>query len=320
MFESFNSFSGFCYIFVITTLFVIFYQCIFRFWCFFSDRNIKFVRGCPLLGSNYKSILGIEPAAISYRRLYEHFPTEKFIGFYRFCGRPSFLIRDPDLVKQLLITDCNHFTSKKSSCTPTLFGGQETKLSDNDFFTHPIFYGKRLRNFHMFIVKKSEQFVETLKQTDKIAKLFDGRDLFSRYTNDVLASAAFGIEINSLKDINNKFFKASSSLNETQYMNDLKLLANLHFPTQNCNHMNSTNGNKNIDYLWKTLMDLVKMRLIHGKNENNMIDLLMKVRNGELQRNEKDDVNVSFATTQVTAFNNSEVKMASKKVIRLLYD
>lgn len=31
------------------------------------------------------------------------------------------------------------------------------------------------------------------------------KDLFARYTNDVIANSAFGIKINSLKDRNNEF-------------------------------------------------------------------------------------------------------------------
>lgn len=33
------------------------------------------------------------------------------------------------------------------------------------------------------------------------------KDTVTRYTNDVIASSAFGIEINSLKDKENEFFK-----------------------------------------------------------------------------------------------------------------
>lgn len=35
----------------------------------------------------------------------------------------------------------------------------------------------------------------------------DFKDIFTRYTNDVIASSAFGIKVNSLKERDNEFYK-----------------------------------------------------------------------------------------------------------------
>lgn len=39
---------------------IVFYLLVLKYWTFFSDRGVRFVRGLPLLGSNYNVTLGRE--------------------------------------------------------------------------------------------------------------------------------------------------------------------------------------------------------------------------------------------------------------------
>lgn len=53
------------------------------------------------------------------------------------------------------------------------------------------------------------------------------KDIFTRYTNDVIATAGFGINCNSLRDKNNEFFKAgkkATNINGLRNMVKLILL------------------------------------------------------------------------------------------------
>lgn len=43
---------------------------------------------------------------------------------------------------------------------------------------------------------------------------FETYDLFTRITNDLIASTAFGLETHSLKDKTNEFYKLGRKLNE----------------------------------------------------------------------------------------------------------
>lgn len=212
MFDTISSYGSLLLLFLISLLFAFIYQFVLRSWFYFSDGNVKFVRGLPLLGSAYKSVIGLEPAAISYRRLYERFAAQKFIGIYDLGGRPSYLLRDPDLIKQLLITDFNHFAhhrftfeNENNLFAHTLFGVCDSKWQQMRSTVSPVFTGERMRLMHELMVKQTEQFIVTLKETDKIAKMFNSRDLFTRYANDIIAKTVFGIEMNSLRDIDNDF-------------------------------------------------------------------------------------------------------------------
>lgn len=302
MFET--SFCGMFLLFAFTTLLAFVYQFVVRSWSYFSDRNIKYVRGLPLLGSGYKSILGIEPAAIAYRRCYDQFPKEKFVGIYEFGGRPSYLIRNPDLVKQLLITDFDHFVSHKvdnDRFLCTLLGLQNT-LS-------PAISGNKLQSISNLMIKTSKQFTETLKVTDKTAKMFNSRVLFARYANDIIASTIFGMELNSLRDTNNELFIAGRGLNQFNYKNAMRLLASSSFPTlmKLINLFNAED--KNVEIIKKNIKKAFEATKKGDIAENIVIDSLVKARDGQTQNdNEKVQTNVGFAVAFEAPSDNKTSK------------
>lgn len=307
MFETICSYSGVILLFLCTILLGLIYQFVLRTWFYFSDRNVKFERGLPLLGSTYKSVIGVEPAAISFRRCYDHFPGEKFIGIYDFGGQPSYLIRDPGLIQQIMITDFDRFVNSKfvfenktDLFSHNSFGLQGLQWHQSRCTVNPAISGSRMRTMHSLMIKSSEQFIETLKQTTKTSKLFDSRDLFSRYANDIIAAAAFGIEINSMQDVDNNFFKAGSSLNEFRYVDGLKFLASLSFPSLGKFFDFSFNDEKNVDFIQKIVKENIESRKKQNTAQNDMIDLLIKAQGSQLHGKDdedEDNINIGFAVT-----------------------
>lgn len=293
--DTLSSLGGMFSLFAFIALFGLFYHYILRTWFYFSDRNVKFVRGIPLIGSLYRSLLGLEPAAITYRRYYRRFANEKFIGMYDLGGKPFYMIRDPKLIKQVTTTDFDHFINPKFTfgnendlLAHTLFGMRNREWRQMRMTMNPTFSTNQLRSMHKLMVHCCEQFVDALKETDKTAKMFDTRDLFSRYANDIIATTAFGVELNSLREPDNDFFKVGSSLAEFRYLDGLKFLANLSFPSVFKSLDIRVTRDKNLQFM----RTIVKQNIAERKNRdigrNDMIDLLIRARDGKLQSD--DDV------------------------------
>lgn len=74
----------------------------------------------------------------------------------------------------------------------------------------PAFTGNKMRQMFQLIVECSERTVDVLRSE---AAASDGpwvpelRELFSYFANDVIATAAFGVEVNSVQDKQNEFYK-----------------------------------------------------------------------------------------------------------------
>lgn len=82
-----------------------------RNYSFFTERNVKFVRGIPVLGSLWRSIVGLEHFTHTFERLYRRFPNERIVGYYDIGDVPKYMIRDVELIKQIAIKDFDHFVN-----------------------------------------------------------------------------------------------------------------------------------------------------------------------------------------------------------------
>lgn len=305
----------------LVVLFCLLYQFVLRTWQYFAIRKVKFVRGLPFVGSTYRSILGLESAAISYQRCYERYPNEKFIGIYDIGGKPSYLIRDPNLIKQLTTTDFDHFVNHKFTFNNendlfahTLFGMRDERWRQMRSTMSPAFTANKMRLMHNLMVQCSEQFIDAIKDTDKTTKVFDARDLFSRYANDIIATTAFGIEINSVRDPDSDFLKFGRSLAETRFIDGLKFLASLSFPSLIRTLDIRVTRDTNAKFLRNIVKQNVNDRREHATIRNDMIDLLIKAQDGQLHDDTDANDNVKslgFAATEHTTIDGSSQKIKS---------
>lgn len=91
-----------------------------RYWSFFTKRGIRFTRGIPLLGTNYKVLFGREPVAVAMRRLYDRFPDSTIIGTYDIGGYPNYIICDPELIKLVFVKSTDKFVNRRFNVDPLL--------------------------------------------------------------------------------------------------------------------------------------------------------------------------------------------------------
>lgn len=82
---------------VFTLVICLTYQCVLKNWWYFSKRNVKFVRGLPVIG-NYELFFGDKPFATALSDMCNKFRGEQLFGIYMF-SKPTYVVRDPELVK-----------------------------------------------------------------------------------------------------------------------------------------------------------------------------------------------------------------------------
>lgn len=108
----------------------------------------------------------------SYRELYNVFPNEAFVGYYVMGGRPSYLIRDPELIKKIAIKDFNHFVNRNMGLdhnTEPLLGRSLLMMSgqkwrDMRSTLSPAFTSSKMRLMCSLVSECAEQFCEQLKK------------------------------------------------------------------------------------------------------------------------------------------------------------
>lgn len=140
--------------------------------------------------------------------------TEPFIGVYTFL-RPTFFVRDPNLVRTILVKDFAHFTDrgvyvdeKNDPLSAHLFALEGDKWKNLRTKLTPTFTSGKMKSIFVTLLDGKRpllQHIENLLANGD--ETIETRDLTACYTTNVIASVAFGIDTNCFGDKENPFRK-----------------------------------------------------------------------------------------------------------------
>lgn len=284
---------------LLITLFLCFvYQYILKTWWYFERRNVKYERGIPILGSTYRHLLGWECEADYVIRICKKFKNERFFGVYDLLGRPSYVIRDPELIKQIGITDFESFRNHRFQfdedvdpmVARNLFSMRDEKWRRMRATMSPAFTGNKMRLMHRLMVDYTEVFISDLRESIKTrsdGRIFEAKNLLRCYANDIIATCAFGIEINSLRDPDNEFFRHGRELMTFDVVQGLKLMASMCVPWLMKWLRMQLIPEKHTGFFRSVILSNIEQRERHKIVRNDMVDLLIKARAGQLNDNDE---------------------------------
>jgi cytochrome P450 family 9 len=127
---------------------------------------------------------------------------------------PTLVIKDPDLIKQITVKEFDHFVNHRQIAdagadpfwNKNLFASRDERWRDLRSTLSPSFTSNKMRIMYKLIEECAQQFVEYFQNQSNDLVELEMKDTFSRYTNDVIATTAFGVTCDSLKDKTNKFY------------------------------------------------------------------------------------------------------------------
>lgn len=245
----------------------------------------------------------------------------RIFGFFDF-HRPVFFIRDPEILRQLSIKDFDHFEDHRTflnKASDTLFGKslvmmKGKKWRDMRATLSPAFTGSKMRQMFELVIESAEDmvdyFIEESKKGHKIQ--WEMKELFSRYTNDVIASCAFGLKVNSLRHPNNEFFV----IGQDDVANfGTKSMVRLLFLRSVPGLMRALGFElfpyRVLKFFRSLVLDTMRNREEKNISRPDMINILMQIRNGTLhhQRQQaQDNDNVEgFATVEESDIGKKDV-------------
>ncbi|KAJ8928371.1 hypothetical protein NQ314_019102 [Rhamnusium bicolor] len=194
----------------------------------------------------------------------------RYFGLYQFA-KPILILKDPDLIKQITIKDFNHFTDHR------------TFLPDTE----------QLFSKSLFILK------------DKEVVTVEMKDIFTRYTSDVIATTAFGIKVDSLAEANNEFYLMGKDATDfTTFSKTMKFFAFFMSPKISKVLRLRLFSNEMTNYFRQLINDTIKVREEKAIVRPDMIHLLMEARKGNHKNDEDGIIDTGFATVQESDLGN----------------
>ncbi|XP_049855001.1 cytochrome P450 9e2-like isoform X2 [Schistocerca gregaria] len=216
----------------------------------FGRLGLPSVPPLPLVGNMLDVVLYRKSFTEVVQDLYQKLDPFPYGGVFSFTI-PAVMVRDPELIRSVTVKNFDHFTDHM------------------DFFTTD--KANPLLTRMLFALKVSSQ-------EEKILTL-ELRDFFRRVTNDVIATTAFGVKVDSLSEPSNEFFTTGRDLSNINpfvsfgYFISARMMEMLGIPFF---------SQKAVSFFKSLVVETIQTREKQGIIRHDMIHLLMQARRGEL--------------------------------------
>ncbi|CAK9813265.1 Cytochrome P450 9e2 [Anthophora plagiata] len=276
---------------------------VYRHLTYWKKYNIPYVKSGGFFGMTWTVVLRLSPFHDYVKFMYDYHPDARYIGWMDF-GKPTLIIRDPELIKELAIKSFDHFPDHRSFVTEEMdpiFGKNVFSLMGDRWremrnTLSPSFTASKMRFLYDLIAQCSHDFVSYMHDNPELCSMIDLKDTFTRYANDVIATSAFGISVNSMRNPENEFYKRGVDVSTfTGLLRGMKFILLRLYPRFMRIMGFSFLSRDTSKFFWKLITETVKARKEHGIVRPDIIHLLMQAKDtkkdpGQLKQMTIDDI------------------------------
>ncbi|XP_058837420.1 probable cytochrome P450 9f2 isoform X2 [Topomyia yanbarensis] len=282
---------------------------------FFEDRDIPYEKPTFLLGSHGPILLKKRDLYQQIKHLYDAFPKSKIVGGFDFIN-PVWIVRDPELIKRIGVKDFDHFVDRMPVFTHPdeevdrerlieniLLALRGQKWRDMRATLSPAFTGSKMRHMFGLVVKCAESTATFYAAEAKAGRKLEleMKEVFSRLCNDMIASVAFGIQVDSFREPLNDFYVMGKELLNFKKVTTIPKVLMFRGTPWLARRLKLDLFNSTLlAYFKRMITDNMEQRVKNGIVRNDMIHMLMQVRKGALKHSleEADTKDAGFATVE----------------------
>ncbi|XP_060837497.1 probable cytochrome P450 6a13 [Rhopalosiphum padi] len=246
--------------------------------------NVPHTRPVPLFGNLFRTTLGLESENETFDKIYKQFPDKKICGLYQ-MRTPYLMIRDPELINNVLIKDFAHFTDHGFKMDPSV-----NFLASSLFFTNgqkwkimrqkmsPGFTSGKLKLMHSQVKKCSKDMIDYIDAKSKTTDQFDVHDIMNKYATDVIGTCAFGLKLNSMIDEDNEFRKCTKLIFKSPFRIIVANLLQMVSPKLASILKIRFHSPEAMDYFNSTFRGVIEYREKNNVNRNDVAQTLIQAR------------------------------------------
>ncbi|XP_024080838.1 probable cytochrome P450 6a14 isoform X2 [Cimex lectularius] len=263
---------------------------IYRTW---KDRGVKHEEPWLFFGNSLRTILKQASQGERFKEICDKFPDDKIIGMYDFL-QPILLVKDAEVAEAVLVKDFPHFVDRgfevDENTNPldvNLFSmtGKRWRAYRNRL--SPIFTTGKLKTMYGLMTEIGENLVNAIEKepTDCV----DMKDVFGRFSMDVIGNFAFGFNPGTLADPKSEFRTMGKNAFEFTAFQFLKFIIIFNFPNLAKKLGLSFNNKKVQDYFVNIIKETIDHRVGKNFRRNDFLDLMLQLREkGSVEITTKD--------------------------------
>jgi cytochrome P450 family 9 len=152
----------------------------------------------------------------------------RYVGYMQFTT-PVLLVKDLDLIKQIGVKEFEHFHDHMNFISPErdpLLSENLLNLTGNKWkqmraTLSPVFTSSKMRNMYHLIGECAKNFAKHFEGKGQVE--VEMKDILTKFTNDVIATTAFGIEVNSIENPKHEFYTMGQKLTQLGLLQIMKM-------------------------------------------------------------------------------------------------
>lgn len=300
------------------------YRLVKKHYDYFHDKPIPSMANVPIFGSTGPLMMKKCSFNDFIEAVYNKYPSSKVFGLFDMTTK-MFVLRDPELIKKITVKDFEYFVDRRPLFgdnkeddnnedilfNKTLVGMVDQRWRDMRAILSPAFTGSKMRAMFELIEEYSARMVPILKeQSSKTGYVdYEMKDFFSRVANDIIATCAFGLQVESLKSRDNEFYTMGKQMmNFNRLIVLLRVMGLRFFPSLMIKMGVDIVDREQNQYFSKIIKEAVRTRESHGIVRPDMIHLLMQARKGTLKhQQETTEATAGFATVEESAVGKTAI-------------
>nr|XP_033322509.1 cytochrome P450 6k1-like [Megalopta genalis] len=272
-------------ILICASLIVAAYMYVTRNFKYWAKRGVPEIPPAPFVG-NFGGCLMLKKASQDFaKELHCHFKGEPYAGFYIF-DKPFFLVRDPELVKHVMVKDFGAFADRyASSDKHDPIGSANLFLMNNPRWRvlrmklTPLFTSGRLKKMFDLMLVVADELDRVLEESNlSIPKVMEMKDLAANFTTDLIATTIFGIQVNSLRDPKTHFREQGRKVFDYDFLRGLEFLIIFFMPHLTKYYRAKFFGKQATEYFRSIVDKVMNQRIETGEKRNDLIDLLVELK------------------------------------------
>ncbi|XP_050311273.1 cytochrome P450 9e2-like [Anthonomus grandis grandis] len=307
----------------------VYYQKTYRYWQRMGVQPVSNYP-CIFLGDFWPIFLGQMNFNDIMDKFYYKRPTARYEAVYHLMT-PSLMIRDCELIKQLLVKEfdsfTDHFDFAPSDGPDGIWGQNLLNLKGNKWkemrsVLSGAFTSSKMKVLYGLISQTSENFVEYFKEREEEEVIeVEFRDCFRRLMTDIVATTAFGIKVDSLRDRNNEFYELGKKVTNFQGFGVvIKFFLSFLFPKLAWQLNIGLFPKDATEYFYKVIDETLTAREKQGIIRPDMLHLLLQVKHRSQQEEKTAPSNQDgFAVVKEDSLNfgNSQktIQITNKNIV-----
>lgn len=252
----------------------------------------------------------------------------RIFGFYSFFGNYTLIVSDPDVAKQIMTRDFDHFVNRDKvdpNKVDKLLGKSVLMLRDEKWremrsTLSPVYTSSKLKHMYGLLQECIDEFISAYEKKalgNNNRVVVDTHDAFARVTADGIVTTALGFKGDCTTNKESEIFKVAEDM-ETDFTSPRVLIFLNLFPGL-CKFLGIELFRKSIHEFFETnVLGEVKRRQQLNVHRPDVIDLLIQAKNGKLDSEAGDEVEEKVIRKKIEASKWTDEDLVAQALVFFL--